>query len=168
MYHTTAPFNITVDGVTYLADGNLKSTEPPKLSRVVDREAYKLIYADPAFVFRPMFEVGLVGTKFRVYYGFFNTLAITIGGALPGQPLLQPADIPLVYKGLIDSHGYTVSEDDEVDAIIEGSSPVANLDAKKVITTSKDYLRQIGMTSDTSFDQVYDGSKSIDLIWGKY
>jgi hypothetical protein len=126
------------------------------------------MYVDPTFELRAYFETGLVGRKVNVYYGFFNTLDVELGGALPGQPLTALEDIALVYRGLIDSHGYTISADDEIEVVIECSSPVANLDAKKVMISSKDYLRQIGMPNDTSFDQVYAGSKAIDLLWGKY
>jgi hypothetical protein len=169
LLHTSAPYNIDISGLgLFLTDCGLKSAEPPKLSKVVDREAYKLTYGDPVFELRAHFEAGLVGRKVSVYYGFFNTLDVSLGGALPGQPLTTVEDLALVYRGLIDSHGYSVSADDEVEAVIECSSPVANLDAKRVMISSKDYLRQIGMPNDTSFDQVYAGSKAIDLLWGKY
>jgi hypothetical protein len=50
--------------------------------------------------------------------------------------------------------------------VIECSSPMADLDLKRTLITSKDAMRGLSPT-DSSFDQVYEGSKGIDLLWGK-
>jgi hypothetical protein len=98
--------------------------------------------------------------------GFFNTTKEAIGTVAPGHPLLAEEDIVLAYKGIVDSHGYVISEDEDVVVVIECSSPMADLDLKRTLITSKDAMRGLSPT-DSSFDQVYEGSKGIDLLWGK-
>lgn len=165
--HTTAPANIVISTIgTFVADNGLLSVEPPRLSTIVDREAYKITYADPNFVFRPYFEDGVVGKYIRVYVGFYNTLTTTLGGAAPGFPLTDEADLLKAYEGVIDTHGYAIT-DDEVTVVIEGSSPMADLDLVKPFITTQNQLKQLGLTDDTSFDQVYTGSAPINLLWGK-
>jgi len=43
---------------------------------------------------------------------------------------------------------------------------MSGLGIVKAFYTSKDSMKQIDAT-DTSFDQVYQGSRVIDLLWGK-
>jgi hypothetical protein len=49
---------------------------------------------------------------------------------------------------------------------LECSSPMANLGLVNSHFTSQDYLRQ-RLPGDTSFDQVYIGARSVNLLWGK-
>jgi hypothetical protein len=49
--------------------------------------------------------------------------------------------------------------------VLEGTSPMADLDLVKNFIASKNGMDQKS-TSDTSFDQIYDGSE-ITIRWGK-
>lgn len=165
--HANSPHDVTVQGIgTFQSENKLMIIEAPKLSKVVDREAYKIVYADPDFEFKELFDNGAVGSALTVYVAFINNTEFELGGAQPGEPLLERADIIKAYEGLIDSHGYNVSEDGEVTVTLEASSPMADLDLKRGFYTTKDDIKRFNQ-ADTAFDQVYEGSKQIDLIWGK-
>lgn len=164
--HTTLPRDVSIGGITYIADNNLMSVEPPKLSTVVDREAYKITYTDPNFVLRSLFESGLTGAPIQVMIGFINTTDVTLGGALPGAPLLNIADTIIAYAGVVDTQGYSMQDCEEITVVIEGSSPMSSLNLVKVFYTSQDAMRQFSAT-DTAFVQVYAGSKEVDFLWGK-
>jgi len=167
IYHTSTPMDITISGLgVFSADNALMSIDSPRLSTVVDREVYKLTYSDNNFAFRALFETGIIGTPVTVYVGFYNTLDIELGGALPGQPLENIEDLVIAYKGFVDSHGHATDVEDQVTAVIECSSPMASLDLVKPFYTSRDSLRQLN-SQDSSFDDVYNGSKAINLLWGK-
>jgi len=49
---------------------------------------------------------------------------------------------------------------------IIGSNLMAALDAVNSFYSSKEYLRDLDAT-DTAFDQIYEGSQSLSLLWGK-
>lgn len=177
--HTTARMDITIPDfnvvgtpVTFLKDNGLLKIEPPRLTSVVDREAYKILYSDPLFAFRSKFETGLTGASVIVYFGFFNTTNTTIvdsegNSVLPGFPILSKKDLFLSYSGFVDTQGYTVNDQDgTVTAVIECASPMASLGLIKSIRTSMDSLRQYDAL-DTAFDQVYAGAKSVNYVWGK-
>ena len=167
MMHTNMPYDITVQGVgTFQSENKLMIIEAPRLSKAVDREAYKIVYADPDFEFKELFDVGAVGSPLTVFVTFINTTDFELGGAQPGEPLLEKSDVVTAYSGIVDSHGYNVSEDGEVTVTLEASSPMADLDLKRSLYTTKESVKVFNQ-SDTAFDQVFEGSKSIDLIWGK-
>lgn len=164
--HTNAPSDIVVSGQTYLASGNLQTVEAPRLSQVVDREAYKIVYVDPTYTMRAMFEEGLIGVKVKVTTGFYNTTNGSLNGVSPGDPLLDPNDMIILYHGFVDNHVYSMSDDNEVIVTIECSSPMADLDLVRGFYTSKDSIARYSST-DTAFDQVYDGSRATTYLWGK-
>jgi len=167
VYHTNTPMNVTVAGFgTFDADNSLLGIDAPRLSSVVDREAYKITYSDNDFVFRTRFETGIIGTPVTVYVGFYNTSDTVIDGILPGSPFTNIDDLVIAYKGFIDSHGYAADTEGQVTAVLECTSPMSSLDLTKPFYTSRDSMRQINV-SDTSFDDVYSGSKAINLLWGK-
>lgn len=166
MRHTTLPHDVTIGGNLYAANNNLMSVEPPKLSSVVDREAYKITYTDPEFELRNIFEIGLTGAPISVIIGFINTTNATLGGALPGAPLTDLADTVVAYAGVVDTQGYSMQNCEEITVVIEGSSPMSSLNLSKPYYTSQDALRQLSAT-DTAFDQVHAGSKEVDFLWGK-
>jgi len=88
--HTSAPFSITVPGVgTFTPVSGLFSVEPPKLSNVVDRETYKIVYADIDRTIISLFDSGLTGAKATVWVGFYNTTNVSISGVAPGLPLIE-------------------------------------------------------------------------------
>ena len=165
---TTASFDIGVPTIgMFSANGNILSVDAPSISNVTDRASYKITYMDPAFEKRTMFEQVLTGSAVTVYIGFFNTTAGILGGAGPGDPLLDKADLPIIYSGVVDTQGYAVDPDNgAVTAVIECSSPMASLGMVRSLYTSKDSLKQRHAT-DTAFDQVYVGSRQLAYLWGK-
>ena len=166
VYHTNLPYDITITGLsTFLADNTLLSVDPPRQSSSVDRETYRISYADPNFIFRPYFENGMIGADISIRLGFFNTSDATIGSTPVGKPFTDSADTIIIYEGTIDTHGYNVTED-AVTIGLEGSSPMSDLGLSKPFFTSKDSLRQVNV-NDTAFDQVFQGSKTVYLYWGK-
>ena len=165
--HTTLQRDVVVGGITYVSNSGLMTVDPPKLSAVVDREAYKITYADPTFQYRPFLEEGFMGVPMIVRIGFFNTTGAPLGGANPGEPITDIAHTLIIYEGTVDNQGYIVDmEGNEATLALEGSSPMTALGLVRTIVTSKDNLRQRN-ASDTAYDQIYTGSKQIELLWGK-
>lgn len=167
---TTSAANLVVGSTTYLAAGPgsnilLKGFDPLTQTSSVDRASYKIVLADPLFALRASFDIGFIGGSATVRMGFYNTSSGVLNGVAVGLPLTDPNDLITVYKGVIDSNGYLV-EDNDVSAILECSSPMASLGLVKSFTTSQDSMKQVA-TNDTAFDQVYIGSKEVSLLWGK-
>jgi hypothetical protein len=94
-----------------------------------------------------------------------NTTSGTLGTVAPGQPMTAVADLVTTYKGKIDGFSYNISQDSVI-LSIEAASPMAALDMSKPHITSRDYQRKLN-PSDSAFDYVYEGSKTITLSWGK-
>jgi hypothetical protein len=165
---TTAAYPINIPALgTFSPSNGLLTVEPPKLSSVVDREVYKLIYIDPEFEKIALFEAILTGSKATVYVGFFNSTTTVLGGALPNEPLTNLEDLIVAYEGVVDTQGYAIEPSaGTVVAAIECSSPVASLGLIKHFTTSKNEMQQIN-PNDTSFDQIYTGSSKVRRLWGK-
>jgi hypothetical protein len=166
-YHTTNPGGITLsNGEVFMDSASLMHVDAPRLSSNVDREAYKITFADPTFTLRGRIEDGFSNVPVVIRLGFYNTTTGTLGGASPGMPLTNIADTIIAYSGVTDTAAYNVEFDGETMAVLECSSPMGALNMSRSITASKDYLRQINI-SDTSFDQIYKGSKGLDIVWGK-
>ena len=179
VFETTSPYSVVFNGNTYNSSSGLMSVEAPRLSQVVDRESYKLVYNDPMFD-----KVGLLdgalnskgqvsvmtGAKVTVYISFINPYNFQFGGAAPGQALLDVNDVLVAYKGIVDTQGYTINPNDGTAiAVLECSSPVASLGLVKSLYTSKESLKKFvgASANDTAFDQVYIGAEGIPLLWGK-
>lgn len=165
LLHTSYYRNLQTPFGLFSADNGLVMVDPPRLATNVDREAYKLTYADPAFEMRALAEAGLTGKKVVSRIGFLNNTGATLNGVLHGQPCLNPNDFITIYKGVIEFATMNIS-DEEVLMTLECSSPMANLGLVNSHFSSQDYLRQRA-PSDTSFDQVYVGSRSVNILWGK-
>lgn len=161
-YLTTSYYrDLTMDnGVTYPADGRLVSSDPPQLNTIVDREIFKIILADPTYIFGDELDANLIGKNAEVRIGFVNQST--------KQPYTEIANTLLIYKGMIESSGYSIETTDrgENQLVITCASPLANLDEVRQLNTSKKSLAYIN-GGDTSFDQVYDGSSAVVLRWGR-
>jgi hypothetical protein len=160
-FNTTSHFaNVTLsNGITYLADGKLKSADPPQLTTTVDREQYKVLLSDPSFTEGGNIGQGLVGKIMEVRIGFLNPLT--------GTPFTNIADTFVSYKGRVNSASYLVDTDEgTVDLEVTGVSPLISLEMVKGFYTSRDFVRQQDVT-DSSFDSVYEGSGGTVLKWGK-
>ena len=84
-------------------------------------------------------------------------------------PITDINETIILYKGQIDSVSFKADLSDigENTFSIIAASPLASLDATKPFYTSKSFMREKVLTTDSSFDQVYQGSGKIRLKWGK-
>lgn len=165
---TTADSDFEVPSIgVFSSDTGLSVIEAPRLSQAVDRETYKIVYIDTERTKRSLFEDGLTGAAAVVYMCLRNTTDSVLFGYPPGAYLTNPEDLIIAYQGVVDTQGYSVDPDNgAIIAVIECSSPMAALGLTRPFYTSKEYMRQISPT-DTSFDQIYQGSKGLSLLWGK-
>jgi hypothetical protein len=85
-----------------------------------------------------------------------------------GQPYLNASDTFIVYKGRVESVAYAIDTQEigEAKINITGSSPIVNLDQKNAIYLSRDYIRKQN-ASDSCCDQIFEGSGTLALKWGK-
>lgn len=164
--YTTLPYDVTYKGQLYSSSNLLQGIDAPKLSTVLDKDSYKIVFADPDFTLRSSLEYGMYNSELTVIGGFVNTLSSTIGGAEPGQPLLEDADTFMAYKGNVDMYAYKVDTSGDTFVTLEGASPMGALGLTKSLLTSKEWMRA-RHTTDTSFDQIYIGSKQETIKWGK-
>jgi hypothetical protein len=165
---TTAGRDIEIPSLgLFIADSGLLTVEAPRLSKAVDRETYKIVYVDPNFEKRSLFEAGLTGAPVSVYLCLINTTGGFLGSFANGEPLTDLEDLIVVYSGVVDTQGYSVDPNEgKVIAVMECSSPMAALNMSRPFMTSKDAMRQVSAT-DTAFDNVFVGSKKISYLWGK-
>ena len=83
-------------------------------------------------------------------------------------PELNLNDTILIYSGTIDGTGYSINTAEIGNSILNVtcSSPMGDLDFRRPIYTTKDSMRSRD-PSDTSCDQIYEGSGQLQLKWGK-
>lgn len=158
---TTSYFtDLVVGGDTYLSNGNLVMVSPPRLESIVDKSSFDITLSDPEFSEASTLEVNLMGNLVELRAGAIDTST--------NLPLLNLEDILLVYKGKVDAFSYkaSVKELGENLLIIKCGSPMMNLDSKRSFHLNKDFVRNIHPT-DSSCDQINEGSGSLLLKWGK-
>ena len=154
-YLTSNSHDVVFGGNTYIANGGLYEFDSPKFSTVIDRESYKIVISEALNEMMPEFRLNVVGKPIEVRVALRDAA---------GQLLLDPADVMLVYKGVVDKP--TINNDFDIKiAVLEGTSPMSDLDMVRTFITSKDGMDQKSAT-DTSFDEVYDKSE-ISFRWGK-
>jgi len=156
---TTHHTNVVIDGVTYIP-GNIIKIDNPKISTSVDREIFKVAFSDPSFADGSVVETSLVGYKMEVRLCFldYQTKAV----------LTTITDTLLVYAGRVEGATYVIrtEEQGEVALQITCSSPMGDLDMKRSMYLSKDFIRGRNPT-DSSCDTIYGGSGILTLKWGK-
>jgi len=154
-YLTSNGYDVDYGGNTYLANSGLYEFDSPKFSTIVDRESYKVVVSELFDEMMPEFKLNVVGKPIDVFVALRDA---------NGDLLLSTSDVLKVYKGTVDKP--SISNDFETKlAVIEGTSPMSDLDLVNSFITSKDGMDQKSAT-DTSFDEVYDGSE-IAVNWGK-
>jgi len=141
---------------TYTSDGGLFEFDTPNFSSVLDREAYKVVITDISDQFANHFKSGVIGSPINVKVGIVDPST--------DQPLTGDDDIMHLYSGFVDSPSIENDWDRKI-AVIEGTSPMADLDQVNITMVSKDGMDQIDGT-DTSFDSLYEDSE-INIKWGK-
>ena len=154
-YLTSNSYDVVFEGDTYLANSGLYEFDNPKFSNVVDRESYKIVISELFNEMMPEFRANVVGKAVEVHVALRDAT---------GELLLDPADVIHVYKGFVDKPAIGTDFDTKI-AILEGTSPMSDLDMVRNFITSKDGMDQKS-TSDTSFDEIYDNSE-ITIKWGK-
>jgi len=159
-YRTTSYFRqLTLStGETYLADGNLVGVDPPALSSVVSKELFSVQVADPVLVAGTFAEEGLNG----------KVMTVRIGFADAGTPILTTAETILLYSGRVAS-GTSQTDTSAVGEalfMIQGSSPMSDLDHTRAYWTNREFMRGLS-PDDNSFDSSHEGSGTLILGWGK-
>jgi len=154
-YFTSYHRDIVFDGNTYIADGGLYEFDSPKFSSVVDRESYKVVVADLFDTMSAEFKANVIGKPIEVFVALLDA---------NGDPLVNNADVLRIYKGFVDSPSLDISFESKL-AILEGTSPMSDLDMVNTVITSKDGMDQLSAT-DTSFDEIYENGE-ITIKWGK-
>jgi len=153
--------DLTYNGNVYGSDGGLFQIDTPNFSSIVDREAYKIVFADTDETIQNKFKNGkIIGRDIEVYIGICDS---------NGDPLLSTdsngiSDVSYVYSGFVDTPEISIDWISKT-AAIEGTSPMADLDQVKTITVSKDGMDQFS-TTDKSYDLLFEDSESI-VKWGK-
>jgi hypothetical protein len=155
-YHS----NLVIDGVTYLADGSLLGLDPPKITTSVDREQFKFQLADPGFLEGNEAEYGYIGKEIEIRTIFQHPTT--------KEMLINLEDTLLNYSGYGDGTSYLIDSKEfgEVVLQVSCSSPLADLDGKRSMYASRDYVRGRNF-KDSSCDMVYSGSGKLQLKWGK-
>jgi hypothetical protein len=164
--HTPMEGGITINGEFYTDDNTMLHVDAPRQSAAVDREAFKITYADPGFALRPLFESGFSGVPVEVYIGFYNSTDAAINGVGPDLPFTSPDDLFMIYAGATDSPSYNTNLKEDVVVTIECTSPMGALGMIRSIIINKERLQQIN-PADTSYDELFTGSKGASLLWGK-
>ena len=148
------------DTITYLSDGKLAGVDPPRASTSVDREEFSILLADPNFLLGSFASVGYIGKEIDVRICFINPA--------DGTPYTNLSDTILIYSGYGDGTGYKINTEEQGESLLKlmCSSPMADLDGKKGLYLSRDFVR--GRNPDDSCcDHIYLGSGKIQLRWGK-
>jgi hypothetical protein len=153
-------YDLTIDGVEYQSNSSLLAVDPLNVSTAVDSSEFKFQLADPDFLEGPYIESNYVGKEVEIYLVFIDPDT--------DEPLTNLEDVFLVYSGYGNKTEYLIdsSASGEVVLQITCSNPMADLDHKKAMYLSKDFVRGRNPL-DESCDQVYSGSGRLQLKWGK-
>jgi hypothetical protein len=152
--------DLIFNGDTYLSDGMLLGIDLPRLSSTVDRNIFKITFADPTMSFGSWAESGAVGTPVKVYIGFVDQTT--------KQPVLTSPEVLMIYAGRVDTTSYMLNtaSDGEAGFGIACSSPMSDLDLTMRYVVSNSYMED-NYPGDVSYEQVYEGAGPVNLRWGK-
>lgn len=162
LYNTTSYFHdVTLsDEVLYHANGSLLKIDAPRISTTVDREQFTISLVDADFTASTFVHTGFIGKKVEVRAVLINQET--------GEPELNLADTLMVYKGTIDGASLVANTQEKGTMILNLilASPMADLDLRRQFFTSKDFIRNRN-PNDGCCDQLYAGSNTLTLKWGK-
>lgn len=165
--YTTAPFNLTTEYGTFISNSSIFSVDLPLIERASNREAFKIILADVDFEFRGLAELDLIGSNTTLYMVLKNNTNGVLGGAQPGNFLLNTDDIVIGFEGLVDTKSYAVNAFEGYAALtLECSTPMAALGMVRPYITSREYVTSRDPL-DTAYDQVNSSVDGLTLQWGK-
>jgi len=154
-YLTSNSHDLEFEDNVYIANGGLYEFDSPRFSTVIDRESYKIVISEVLNQLYAEFRNNVIGKDIEVF------VALKSAG---GDYMLGADDVLRIYKGTIDKPTITNDFNEKL-AVIEGTSPMSDLDMSKPFITSRDGMDQKSST-DTSFDEIYKNSE-INLKWGK-
>lgn len=154
-YLCSLPYDVDFEGDTYIGDGGLFEVDEPNFSNILDREAYKVVITDLTDQMKAEFDNNVIGKTITVRLGFLDA---------NNSPILTSDDVVFIYKGFIDKPVIDIDWESKL-AVIEGSSPMADLDGTNVLFSSKNGMDQVN-TNDTTFDNIYDDGE-VTIKWGK-
>jgi len=155
-YFTSLSYSVRFNNNLYIPDGGLTGFGPPRSSTTVDREIYEVTFLDHADELQAEIRAGINGAPLTVYTSFLNSKK---------KPLLSRSDVFIAYSGFIDT-AVIINNSETKMAKIQAASPLAALDLVSAYSVSRDGMDQMN-SLDTSFDDIYQGSKSVTLKWGK-
>ena len=158
-YMTTYFNDVTVDGHVYLKNSPILSVEPPQQSSSVDSQKYVIGFADPSYSLGFMSESNIVGAPACVRICIINPDTKV--------PLLN--DLITIYKGAVSDTAYKVETGELGSTVyqVTCSSPMGNLDMTKNFLGNKSFIRERIDSSDSAFDQIYEGGSRVRVRWGK-
>lgn len=150
---TDAPRDIVYEGVTYSANGGLKSVSPPKANSQVSRDLFEIVIGDPDGELRTTLDYENIGVPIRIVSGFVDPETNIINSEFLG-----------IYAGKISKVSWTIDEDSP-NIVIECSGPFTKL--KQIInrTTTSSSQRSL-YPNDSSLDYVYDSTNEATVKWG--
>ena len=170
---TTFYNDITVGGVTYFSDGKISSVSAPNISSVVDRSQYVVEVLDTGNILSEDIEMRFMGWDLQLWLGFTNSTDSDItdsdGNVVPpGFPILSKKDTVIVYAGIIESVSKVFSTETTGSTTLQisCSSPMHNLDFKRIFKIQKDFVRRKN-PNDSSCDFMMIGTTNNRLLWGK-
>lgn len=82
-----------------------------------------------------------------------------------GTPRIGTNETLFFYDGLVSKTDHQITQEEKIN-IIECTAPLSDLDATGTMFTTKDGIKRFDNT-DTSFDNIFEGSEETSLKWGK-
>ena len=154
--YTSYNQDITFNSNNYVSDGGLLGLAAPRASTVLDKQTYTLQLADGDQTIQTLLTTtSLVGSPITI-------TMIVVGSN--GQPMLNSSDSIIAYKGRVD--GTSISFDEQKVIELSCSSPFADFDLVQDRIAQSDFQNQFS-TTDTAFDEIFNGASEVDLAWGK-
>jgi hypothetical protein len=156
---TTLWHEVTIGSVLYTPD-SIVQIDNPKMNTTVDREQFRFVLSDPNFYDGAVVQSSLIGYRAEVRICFLHYTT--------KMPLTNLEDTILIYSGRVESVGYQVKTEERGEVLlgITCASPMSDLDLKKSIYLSRDYIRGRN-PDDSSCDMIYGGSGILQIKWGK-
>lgn len=154
-YFTDFGQNIDWNGNTYLKDNPIVSSDQLRYSNVVDREVFKFTLSglDPSMAGELAQGIVHMPVTARMIF--------TVND-VPQTALNQTI---LLYDGLVSGTSITSNQEEKL-ITVECTAPLSDLDATGTMFTTKDGMKPFDPT-DTSLDNIFEGSEETSLKWGK-
>ena len=153
VYLTDAPSDITVDSITYNADGGLLTVSPPSTQGDVDRDIFNIALADTTHEYRTRLLSESTGINVTVNIGFNMPDGTPVTGTVP------------VYRGVISGVKHEVMNGQEPISAIECTGPLTKLTQATHRSTTED-SQKFYHPADTCFDRSFDTENKVTLQWG--